>query len=285
MNYDPFSTEPHETAQTPAEVSNPQKQSKKPNLLIFLSVIVCGLSGIVMFFLSISYEVPAPFLIIPSLVALPVPVVCIVLGAKRKKVDPQYKGTMLGGIAIALLVCLFVPFGLFVRSFPTDMGNVTTTRDLTMLEEVEGIVGIDFPAIKAKNVTMSIWGEEQDDSIKSTALSKTLRTTDATYTKQADVESLKALLEADDRWIETVPNSLYGLFPGGYNAPVYYSEHEKTLVLLYNVDTGEFNRVPDATGTYRFLSIRVDFEKNIGIFAKGSTAYLSITEYELDYLG
>ena len=285
MNYDPFSVEPHETAQTPSEVPTPQKRSKKPNLLIFLSVIVCGLSGIVMFFLSISYEVPAPFLIIPSLVALPVPVVCIVLGAKRKKDDPQYKGTMIGGIAIALLVCLFVPFGLFVRAFPTDAGNVTTTRDLTMLEEVEGVLGIDFPAIKAKSVTMSVWGEEQDDSVKSTALSKTLRTTDVTYTKQADVEALRTLLEQDDRWIETVPNSLYGLFPGGYCAPVYYSEHEKTLVLLYNVDTGEFNRVPDATGTYRFLSIRVDFEKNIGIFAKGSTAYLSITEYELDDIG
>ena len=285
MNYDPFSTEPHETAQTPLEVSDLPKRSKKPNLLIFLSVIVCGLSGIVTFFLSISYDVPLPFLFLPFLVALPVPVVCIVLGAKRKKVDPQYKGTMIGGIAIALLVCLFVPFGLFVRNFPIDEGNVTTTRDPAMLEEVERILGIDFPAIKTKDVTLSVYGEEPDDSVKSASLSKTLRTTDATYTKQADVEHLRELLEQDSRWIETVPNSLYGFFPGGYGAPAYFPEHEKTLVLLYNLDTHEFNRVPDATGTYRFLSIRVDFEKNIGIFAKGSTAYLSITEYELDDIG
>ena len=86
---------------------------------------------------------------------------------------------------------------------------------------------------------------------------------------------LRELTAGNDRWMETVPNSLYGLFPNGYRAPCR-SENSRAFDLLYNVDTGEYNRAP-AAGTYRYIHVRVEFSKRV--------AYLTVTEYNLTYIG
>lgn len=66
-----------------------------------------------------------------------------------------------------------------------------------------------------------------------------------TYTGLAK-SALKRSIQSDERWITEVPSVLIGALP-----PLGIGD----AVLLYNMDTGEYNTIPAKTGTYRFLAL------------------------------
>lgn len=247
------------------------KPSKLPNLLTVLLVVAFMVASVVGYFLAMFGAV---WFFIPQLLAMMVAVVCVVVGAKRKKADRHYRGTMIGGIIALILLALSLSVNLLIARSVAFV-ETKTTRSTAQLEQTEQLLGVDFPAAeKPYRVSLTVY-DPTDSPTGDSSLSLVLRETSVTYFKTDDLARLRELTAGDDRWLETVPNSLYGLFPDGYRAP--YRESNRIFDLLYNADTGEYNRVPAAEGTYRYIHVRVELGKR--------AAYLTVTEYDLTYIG
>ena len=75
-------------------------------------------------------------------------------------------------------------------------------------------------------------------------------------------------MSTDDRWLSTVPNDLIGISSpfGDYGIGDY--------TLIYNVDTSEYNALPQNSGTFRFINIMYNVE--------GSQ--MRIIEYDIEYI-
>ena len=86
--------------------------------------------------------------------------------------------------------------------------------------------------------------------------------------EKSEVEEFEKQIATDDRCLSTLPNDLIGISSpfGDFGIYDYY--------LIYNVDTSEYNALPESSGTFRFINILYITE----------TKQMRIIEYDIDYI-
>ena len=184
---------------------------------------------------------------------IPIPLISLAFGIYATKKGYRCIKNIVIGIIISVMLFLF-------GSIPFMFGNfLSETPDLYV--KAEELTGIDLPDYTS--ITTTNWTISQ----QTTAQGYIFTSTDIRI-KNLDSESFRSRISRDDRWLETVPTSLTGIA-----STICLSRHHD-YVLIYNIDTGEYNTLPDENGTYRFMNI---------IFNNKSNS-ITIVDYEIEYI-
>lgn len=184
---------------------------------------------------------------------LPIPVASVVIGFVLKKKNCKYKKNVIAGIIIAILLGVYGSFSFIF----TDVYE----HDDEPIIKIEQTIGIDIPMHKQINT--------QDWTKGTQSVSRGyIRSTSDIYLEESAVEEFEKQIAMDDRWLSTLPNDLIGISSpfsdsGSYD---YY--------LIYNMETSEYNALPQSSGTFRFINILYNAE----------TKQMRIIEYDMDYV-
>lgn len=172
----------------------------------------------------------------------PIPISSIVLGFVLKAKGYKYLKNVIVGFIMTGLLCVFGSF--------TFIFDDVYSYDDTRIIEVEQITKIDIPEyIKVR--TEDYVGSEQSDSEE-----KTEYITDVFF-EQEDVQNFEEMIAENPKWLTNIPSELEGAF--SFFSKIYGNDY----VLLYNVDTDEYNKLPSETGKYKFINIFYNAEENI----------------------
>lgn len=194
-----------------------------------------------------------------TLAFLPLPILSIILGVALRKKGIRWKRNVIFGSIFAAILVFFA--GVNFLSGLIDLLDYSQSGDTTYLEQVEDTLSIDFPALE--NISDY---EHASDSYP--PMNGQVYHTCYGWIAETDNPQFAQQIEGDARWLNRLPTVLHGLLP----PTIYLYAGER--VLLYNMDTREYNTVPGQPGTYRFLCVQYDPEN-------GS---LNIYEYEIEYI-
>lgn len=183
---------------------------------------------------------------------LPIPIASIAFGFYLKKKGYRYKLNVIVGIIMAALLCIF-------GSFSLVFADVYAHGDEPILK-VEQAMCIDIPQHSHINTRNWENGMRFDSRGVVYAISDL-------YFDAATVDEFEKNLSNDSRWIVSIPNDMIGITS-------YFSDMQTSdYCLIYNVDTGEFNKLPDASGTYLFFNLLYDIEDHT----------MQLVEYQITY--
>lgn len=183
----------------------------------------------------------------------PIPIASIVLGFVLKSKNYAYKKNVTVGIIMAALLCMYGSFS-FIFANVYDHSEEPIVR-------AEQTIGIDIP--EHKQITTQDWTK----GTQSVSRGYIYYTSDI-YFENSAVADFEKQLAKDDKWLSFVSNDLIGI-----TSPVNdYGFHD--YVLIYNVDTTEYNTLPKDSGKYRFINILYRLEEN----------QMQIVEYDIDYV-
>lgn len=172
----------------------------------------------------------------------PIPISSIVLGFVLKSKGYKYLKNVIVGFIMTGILCAFGSF--------TFVFDDVYSYDNTRIIEVEQITKIDIPEyIKVR--TENYVNSEQSDPDE-----KTEYITDVFF-EQADVENFEEMIGESSKWLTNIPSELEGVF--SFYSKIYGNDY----VLLYNVDTDEYNKLPSETGKYKFINIFYNSEDNV----------------------
>ena len=87
------------------------------------------------------------------------------------------------------------------------------------------------------------------------------------YFDDAAVEEFEKKLSSDTKWISTIPNDMVGIT--SYFCDIQTGDY----YIIYNRDTGEFNKLPSKSGTYVFINVLYNAESNT----------MKLVEYKIEY--
>lgn len=193
------------------------------------------------------------------LVFLPLPILSVILGVVLRKKGIRWKRNVIFGSIIAAILAFSA--GINFLSGLIDRLDFSRPGDTAYLEQVEDTLSIDFPELESIS-------DYEHSSGGYSPMNGQERHICYGWVSEADMPQFAQQIESDNRWLTRLPTVLRGLLPPG----IYLYAGER--VLLYNMDTGEYNAVPGQPGTYRFLCVQYDPES-------GS---LDIYEYEIEYI-
>lgn len=182
----------------------------------------------------------------------PIPIASIVFSVYLKKRGYKYKFNLIVGVVMVILLCLY-------GSFCFVFDNVFSHGDEAIVK-VETALGIDIP--EHKRINTQDWTQGTQSGMRGYVYS----VSDVYFTDEA-VEAFEKALPSDPRWLSSVPSDMIGI-----SSP-YYDVENFDYVIIYNVDTGEFNSLPDAPRSYRFINVLYYCERNT----------MAIVEYEIEY--
>ena len=183
---------------------------------------------------------------------VPIPIASIIYGFYLKKKGYKYKKNIIIGIIMAILLCIY---GSFTFLFP----NVYSHSD-EAIRNAEQLLGIDIP--KHSQINTQDWTV----GTQSVPRGYIYSTTDI-YFEDVDVKEFESSLEADDKWLSSIPAGIVGITS-------YFCEtHASDYYMIYNKDTGEFNKLPPENGTYDYVNILYDAEHNT----------MKLVEYQIAY--
>jgi hypothetical protein len=122
------------------------------------------------------------------------------------------------------------------------------------------MMGIDIPPHLRIN-TMD-WTKSTQHNLRGYVYS-----TSDIYFESHAVEEFERNLPNDLKCISSIPNELVGIISTEceISSGDYY--------IIYNTDTGEFNTLPSKSGTYKFINLLYDTEKNT----------MKLIEYQIEY--
>ena len=184
---------------------------------------------------------------------LPIPIASVILGLVLKKKNYKYKKNVIVGIIMAILLGIY-------GSFSFVFGEVYEHGEEPIIK-IEQTIGIDIPIHKQINT--------QDWTIGTQSVSRGyIRSTSDIYFDQSAVEEFEKQIATDDRWLSTLPNDLIGISSPFSDSDMY------DYYLIYNMDTSEYNTLPQNNGTFRFINILYITE----------TKQMRIIEYDIDYI-
>lgn len=240
---------------------NPSKITEKPthnkwkvlSILLFvaslLSIFVAlVLVGIVSYANKLFVENLWLFFLIT-----PIPIASLVLGFILKAKGYKYKKNIIAGIIMAALLCIY-------GSSSFIFANVYDHSDEPIVR-AEQIIGIDIP--EHKQISTRDWTK----GTQSVSRGYIYYDSDI-YFENSAVADFEKQLAKDNKWLSSVSNDLIGITSplNGYGIYDY--------VLVYNVDTAEYNTLPNGSGKYRFINILYRLEEN----------QMKIVEYDIDYV-
>ena len=183
----------------------------------------------------------------------PIPIASVVFGYKLKARGYKYQKNVITGFIMAALLCIYGSFS-FIFADTFDHSDIYITKAEQMLK-------IDIPEHTRINT---------QDYTKTTQVFPRgyIYTVSDIYFSESAVEDFENEIKHDNRWLTSVPNNLFGI-----TSPLCdYSKYD--YVLIYNIDTEEFNVLPSDNGTYRFINI----------IYKSNANEMKIIDHSIDYI-
>ncbi len=182
----------------------------------------------------------------------PIPVASAIFGFIAKAKGYPYKKNVIAGIIMTAVLCLYGCFTIIFAQFYND--------DPIGVERVEYHLDIDIPEydhIATQNMGR---GNEPTDPNYIWYISDVYFDTDNNH-------ALTELIQEDERFLHDMPNELTGL------TNVFVSPTGYDYMLIYNVDTRQYNAYPEQSGIFRMITLGFDSENMC----------LHIAEYNLEY--
>lgn len=241
--------------------TNPSKKAPGPNIIIWKTVsvilVVASLAAAFGAVVAVSTWSSSALLDLQNMwiffLFLPVPAASIVFGAiSKRKGYPQRKNIVIG-IIVAVWLFSFGCFSFIFSGFIND--------DPTPVYRAEEILNIDLPdyeAIQTTNTAQAAYSSSRYFEYYHCEV----------YFERDGAREFAALVENDERFLQILPNELIGI------SSFMYGQQLGDYVLLYNVDTNQFNTQPEENGTYRFVCIEYMPDQD----------RMLIVEYDIDYV-
>ena len=183
---------------------------------------------------------------------LPIPIASVIFGFYLKKNGYKYKPNVVIGIIMTIILCI-------VGSNFSRVSNHASHSDQPILK-AEEMMGIDIPI--HSHINTQDWTKATQHNLRGYVYS-----TSDIYFESQSVEEFERNLPNDPKWLSSIPNGLVGII--STECEISSSDY----YIIYNTDTGEFNKTPEKSGTYRFINLLYDTEKNT----------MKIVEYQIEY--
>ena len=183
---------------------------------------------------------------------LPVPIASIVFGFYLKKKGYKYKKNVIVGIIMAALLCIY-------GSFTFIFSDIYSHGDEPIVN-TEQMLNIDIPTHSRINT------QDWTKGTQSVPRGYIYSTSDI-YFDDTAVGQFEKNISNDAKWISDIPNDMVGIT--SYFCDIQTSDY----YMIYNKDTGEFNKLPSSSGTYVFINVLYNAESNT----------MKLVEYKIEY--
>ena len=183
---------------------------------------------------------------------LPVPIASIVFGFYLKKKGYKYKKNVIVGIIMAALLCIY-------GSFTFIFSDIYSHGDEPIVN-TEQMLNIDIPTHSRINT------QDWTKGTQSVPRGYIYSTSDI-YFDDTAVGEFEKNISNDAKWISDIPNDMVGIT--SYFCDIQTSDY----YIIYNKDTGEFNKLPSSSGTYVFINVLYNAESNT----------MKLVEYQIEY--
>lgn len=183
----------------------------------------------------------------------PIPIASIVWGFVLKSKGCKYKKNIIVGIIMTVLLCMY-------GSFTFIFSNVYDHSDEPIIK-VEQMIGMDIP--QHRQINTQNWTEEmQSDSREN------IYSISDVYFDDSATEEFEKQLAINEKWLSSIPNDLIGI------TYTFSSYSSCDYMLIYNMDTSEYNTLPNESGEFHFINILYRSDEN----------QMTIIEYSIDYV-
>ena len=183
---------------------------------------------------------------------LPVPIASIIFGFYLKKKGYKYKKNVIVGVIMAALLCIY-------GSFTFIFSDIYSHGDEPIVN-AEQLLNIDIPEHSRINT------QDWTQGTQSVPRGYIFSTSDI-YFDDTAVEQFEKNISNDAKWLSDVPNDMIGIT--SYFCDIQTSDY----YIIYNKDTGEFNKLPNSSGTYVFINVLYNAESNT----------MKLVEYKIEY--
>lgn len=171
---------------------------------------------------------------------LPVPIISVMLGALLiRKGERGLKNIVIG----VIVACLLLLYG----SFSFIFADTYNTNPEEILEQVEQTIQMDLPSCHGV-ITYSSFEESKNSPFGYI---------NSIHFVDDEVIDFETTLLTDTRWKTEMSSVYIGLLPTSK------STFAEDYFVLYNIDTQQYNTYPKADGTYKFIYLTYDTEKNV----------------------
>ena len=183
------------------------------------------------------------------LLFLPLPLASLILGIFYKHKGMKTTKNIVAGIIFTILLCVFGSFSLLDQ-------NGTISHSMSYLDTVALEIHFDLPS-KGKVTTQNYSAYSGSVESGSQASSKTddtdyISLSNIEFTDSKQISDFETSLHSSSLWVSTIPTPLSAVIPELYSA-----QTDKALgfdsFMVYNVSLGVYNKLPEQSGTYRFL--------------------------------
>ncbi len=182
---------------------------------------------------------------------LPIPLANLILGIICKCRGMKTTKNIVVGIIFTFLLCTFGSYSFL------DKTN-THSHDITYLNTVSSKIHFTLPN-KGKIATYNF----QPNSKKSQSESQTASQSDIndfdynsmcniTFTDTKQITDFEASLRGSNRWTNSIATPISGIVPVLYSWQTAKAQGFDCF-MIYNVDLGTYNALPNQSGTYRFI--------------------------------
>ena len=183
---------------------------------------------------------------------LPVPIASIVFGFYLKKKGYKYKKNVIVGIIVSALLCIY-------GSFTFIFSDIYSHSDEPIIN-AEQMLKIDIPEHSRINT------QDWTKGTQSVPRGYIYSTSDI-YFDDTAVGQFEKNISNDAKWISDIPNDMVGIT--SHFCDIQTSDY----YIIYNKDTGEFNKLPSSSGTYVFINVLYNAESNT----------MKLVEYQIEY--
>ncbi len=178
-----------------------------------------------------------------AFVALPIPLLSLILGFCYKKKNASAKRNIIIGAIMCLVVIFFASFSLISSLFGFE-------TDYSEVQKYQEVIGIELPSVgKFRKVK---W----DESYLSEHISSTV-----TFQDKEESDKFYREINSSKKWIseDKISTNLENLMP----IDMICSKKSKCRYLIYNKELNTYNEVPTESGKYHFQSMMYDDTKRV----------------------
>lgn len=226
-------------------------------------ILVLAVQLVAEFVVQIDHPIVLLFYWIP-LCCLPIPLAVILWGIHLKAKGQAWNLTVRVGVVSTVCLCIFFSVGMpryqEVRGHFHDREDAI--RGEAFIQNAETLLDIDVPNWDA----VHIW---DDDGIQRAGRNQNY-VRYRFWLGHDDAAVFEMQLVEDERWEQNVRNELLGIQPGLWE----HDWKDGQFALFYNMDLKEFNQVPTADGTYRYIYVAYDPDVNCLLFVEYDLIYL-----------
>lgn len=182
---------------------------------------------------------------------LPIPLANLILGIICKRRGMKTTKNIVVGIIFTFLLCAFGSFSFL------DKTN-TYSHDISYLDTVSSKIHFSLPD-KGKIATQNFEPNSKESQPESQTASQSdidafdyNSMSNITFTDTKQITDFETSLRGSNRWINSIATPISGIVPELYSWQTTKAQ-SFDYFMIYNVDLGTYNALPDQSGTYRFI--------------------------------